>query len=82
MVGKLPASAGDARDSDLIPGSGRSPRGGNDNHSSILDWGIPWTEETHVLQFMGLQKKTRADLLEKTLMLGKTEAKGEKGGRG
>ena len=28
-VKKLPANAGDARDSDLIPGSGRSPGGGN-----------------------------------------------------
>ena len=28
-----------------IPGSGRSPGGGNGNHSSILAWKIPWTEE-------------------------------------
>ena len=25
-------------------------------HSSILAWGIPWTEETGGLQFMGLQR--------------------------
>ena len=33
------------------------------------------------LQYFG-HLLQRADLLEKTLMLGKTEAKGEKGGRG
>ena len=30
---------------DLIPGLGRSPGEGNDDHSSILAWKIPWTEE-------------------------------------
>ena len=28
-------------------------------HSSILDWRIPWTEETGRLQYMGLQSGTR-----------------------
>ena len=28
-------------------------------HSSILAWRIPWTEETHRLQSMGLQSRTR-----------------------
>ena len=28
-------------------------------HSSILAWRIPWTEETHGLQSMGLQSRTR-----------------------
>ena len=37
-----PANAGDAGS---IPGSGRSPGGGNAAHSSILAWEIPWTEE-------------------------------------
>ena len=41
----LHASAGDVRRMDLIPGSGRSPGGGNGNHSSLLAWKIPWTEE-------------------------------------
>ena len=41
----LHASAGDVRHMDLIPGSGRSPGGGNGNHSSPLAWKIPWTEE-------------------------------------
>ena len=43
---------GDARVEGLIPGSGRSPGGGNGNHSSILAWGIPGTEEPGGLQSM------------------------------
>ena len=49
-VGKnLPASA---RDTDLIPGSGRSPGGGNSNPFSILAWKNPmdrgdWWATTH-----------------------------------
>ena len=35
-----------AEDRGLIPGSGRSPEEGNGNHSTILAWRIPWTEET------------------------------------
>ena len=38
-------SAWNARDSGLIPESGQSPEEGNGNHSSILAWRIPWTEE-------------------------------------
>ena len=41
----LPADAGEVRDMDSIPGSGRSPGGGMATHSSILAWIIPWTEE-------------------------------------
>ena len=39
MVKNLPANAGDARDEDLIPGSGRSPGGGNGKpcHYSCLE---------------------------------------------
>ena len=39
MVRNLPAIIGDIRDMDLIPGSGRSPVGGNDNpfHYSCLE---------------------------------------------
>ena len=36
---------GDVRNTGLLLGSGRSPGGGNGNHSSILAWEIPWTEE-------------------------------------
>ena len=45
VVNNLPANAGDIRDAGLVPGSGRSPGGGNGNHSSILTWRVPWTEE-------------------------------------
>ena len=40
MVKNLPANAGDARDTGLISGSGRSPREGNGNHAGILAWRI------------------------------------------
>ena len=36
-------SACNARHLDLIPGLGRSPRGGEATHSNILAWRIPWT---------------------------------------
>ena len=50
---RMSAKAGDAG---LIPGSGRSPRGGKgDPLSSIFIWEIPWTEEPDGLQSMGLQ---------------------------
>ena len=39
------ASACNAGDLGLIPGSGRSPGEGNSNLSSTLVWKIPWTEE-------------------------------------
>ena len=39
---KPPANAGDVGS---IPGLGRSPGEGDGNHSSILAWRIPWTEE-------------------------------------
>ena len=50
-----PASAGDTKDSNLIPGSGRSLEEGMATHSSILAWRIPWTETPGGLQCMGLQ---------------------------
>ena len=56
-VGKNPpASAVGSGDLGSIPGSGRTPGGGNGTHSSILAWKIPWTEESGGLQFMGLQR--------------------------
>ena len=52
-----PANGGGARDSGLIPGSGRSPGEGNGKtYSTILTWEIPWTEEPGGLQSMGSQK--------------------------
>ena len=35
------------------PWSGRSPGEGNGNHTSVLAWEIPWTEEPHELQSRG-----------------------------
>ena len=45
VVKNLPADTGDVKDSGLIPGSGRSPRGGMATPSSIFVWRIPPTEE-------------------------------------
>ena len=45
VVKNPPANAGDLRDGGSIPGPGRPPGEGNGNHSSILAWRIPWTEE-------------------------------------
>ena len=45
MVRNPPANAGDERDADSIPGSGRSLEVGMATHSSVLAWRIPWTEE-------------------------------------
>ena len=53
VVKNLPANAGDTS---LIPGSGSSPGGGNDNYSSVLAWKIPWTEEPGRLQSTGSQR--------------------------
>ena len=47
VVKNPPANAGDAC---LIPGSGRSPEKEMANHSSILAWRIPGTEEPGGLQ--------------------------------
>ena len=53
-----PASAEDARDRGLIPGSGRSLEEKRAIHFSILAWKIPWTEEPGRLQSMGLRLST------------------------
>ena len=63
MVKNTPANAGDIRDAGSIPGLGRSPGGGQDDHSSILAWRITWTEEPGRLQTTGLQ---RVDMTEAT----------------
>ena len=48
VVKNLPANAEDIRDAGSIPGSGRSPGGGQQfdppTHSSVLVWRIPWTK--------------------------------------
>ena len=45
MVNSWPANARDIRDAWSISGSGCFPGGGHGNHSSILAWRSPWTEE-------------------------------------
>ena len=46
-----------AGDLGSVPGLGRFPGGGHGNHSSILDWKIPWTEEAGGLQSMGSKEQ-------------------------
>ena len=59
MVKNPPANAGDARDTESIPGLGVSPGGGKMAiQSSILAWKIPWTEKLGGLLSMGLQSRT------------------------
>ena len=56
-VGKEPAcNVEDARGIGSIPGLGRSPGEGHSNHSSILAWRIPWTEEPGELQSIGCKE--------------------------
>ena len=45
VVKNPPANAGDARDMDLIPGSGRSPGGGNGNALQYSCLGNPMDRE-------------------------------------
>ena len=56
MLKNLPASAGDAGDMSLTPGSGRSPGVGNGNPLQYPCWEIPWTEDPGGLQSMGSQR--------------------------
>ena len=58
MIKNPPANAGNIRDTDSIPGSGRSPGKEMAAYSSILAWKIPWTEEPGGLQSMGSQSDT------------------------
>ena len=69
LVKNPPANAGDTRDMGSIPGSGRSPGIGNGNHSSILAWKIPQTEEPGGLLSVGLQR-VRQDSVTNTTLLG------------
>ena len=55
-VKNLPANAEDIRDVGLTPGLGRPLEKGTATHSSILAWGLPWTEEPGERQSMGLQR--------------------------
>ena len=55
MIKESACSAGDTGDAGSIPGSGRSSGEENGNHSSVLAWEIPWTEESGGLQSIGSQ---------------------------
>ena len=59
MVKNLPANEGNARDTDLIPGSGRPPEGGNGNPLQYSCLENLWTEEPDGLLSMGSQKVGR-----------------------
>ena len=59
MVKNPLATAGDTRDASFIPGSGRSPGTGHGNHSSILAWKIPRTEEPGGSQRVGQTEHAR-----------------------
>ena len=52
----LPVNAGNVRDAGSIPGSGRSLEKAWQTTSSILVWGIPWTEKRGGLQSRELQR--------------------------
>ena len=56
LVKNLPVSAGDARDSGSISGSGRSLEKEMATCSSILAWRISWIEAPGRLQSMGSQR--------------------------
>ena len=56
VVKNLPANAGDAGDTGSIPGSGRSPKGGNGNPLQYSCLGNSRTEEPGGLQSMGSQR--------------------------
>ena len=55
VVKNLPASAGDIRDTALIPGLGGSPGGGHGNPLQFIAWIIPWTEELDKLRSLESQ---------------------------
>ena len=55
-VENLPVNARDMRDAGSVPGSGRSPGGGNGNPLRYSCLKMPWTEELGGLQSMGLQR--------------------------
>ena len=60
MVKNLPTNAGEASDTGLIPGAGRSPEGGNGN--PLLQYSClenPWIEEPGGLQSMWSQSWTQ-----------------------
>ena len=59
VVKNPPASAGDIRDSGLIPGSEDPLEEGMATHSSVLAWRIPWTEEPAVYRVTKRQTRLK-----------------------
>ena len=59
VVKDPPTSAGDRRDTDPIPGSGRSPGGGHGNPLQYSCWRIPWREDPGGLWSLGSQRLER-----------------------
>ena len=53
MVKNPPANEGEIRDTDSIPGSGKSLEKGMATHSSVLAWRVPGTGEPGGLPSMG-----------------------------
>ena len=70
VVMNPPAKAGDIRDTDSIPGLGRSPGEEMATHFTILAWSIPWLEEPGGLQSIGMQR-VRHDRMRCPSVLGK-----------
>ena len=56
VVKKLPANKGDARDTDLIPGLGKSPGGGHSNSLQYSCLENPMDRGAWQLQSMGSQR--------------------------
>ena len=71
VVRSPPANAGDIRNTGSIPGPGKSPGVGHDNHSSILAWRIPWAEKPGRLWSKGSQRvgHDQSDLAQHTAYL-------------
>ena len=64
MVKKLPANAGDIKSCRFDPWVRKIPlEEGTVTHSSILAWGISWTEEPSELQSIGFKE---SDMTEAT----------------
>ena len=56
VVKNQPANAGDIRTRVRTQGQGDSLEEEMATHSSILDWKIPWTEQSDGLQSLGSQR--------------------------
>ena len=68
VVKNPPANGRHTADAGSISGSGRSPGGGNGNHSGILAWRIPWTEEPGRVQSIEWKREEHDWATEQTHM--------------